>query len=112
MMKLGVAPEVLIKTTLARRLIVWPSNPALLDTHMNFATPRRVLMWLLLFSCMFLFVVLGTSRAINVYDESLILERGNRVANRAFPHRDCFIYYAPAQFFVIAFFFQIFLTTV
>jgi 4-amino-4-deoxy-L-arabinose transferase and related glycosyltransferases of PMT family len=65
-------------------------------------------MWLLLFTCTFLFVVLGTSRVITVYDEGLILEGANRVANGAFPHRDFYTNYGPAQFFVLALLFKIF----
>lgn len=75
---------------------------------MNLPTPLRLLTWLLLFTCTLLFVVLGTSRGINVYDEGLILEGANRVANGGFPHRDFYANYGPAQFFVLAFLFKTF----
>jgi hypothetical protein len=79
---------------------------------MNLLTLLRWLTWFLLFIGTFLFVVLGSSRRINIYDEGLILEGANRVANGELPHRDFYANYGPAQFFVLAVLFKTFTPTV
>ena len=47
-------------------------------------------------------------RAVQVYDEALVLVGATRVADGAIPHRDFYTPYGPAQFYVLAGLFKVF----
>lgn len=79
---------------------------------MNPSTHLKKPVWLVLFVGTFLFVLLATNRLISVYDEGLILVGAERVANGAFPHRDFYANYGPAQFFILASLFKTFGTSI
>ena len=50
----------------------------------------------------FLFLAVTMNRTIGIFDEGLILEGADRVANGAIPHRDFFTMYGPGQFYIVA----------
>ena len=62
----------------------------------------------LIFGCSLLFLVISMGRAVQVYDEALVLVGATRVAEGAIPHRDFYAPYGPAQFYVLAGLFKVF----
>ena len=56
----------------------------------------------LIFTIAFLFLMVTTSPKVNFYDEALVLVGATRVGEGAIPHRDFYVPYGPAQFYVLA----------
>ena len=63
---------------------------------------------LLLFPAALLFVLVPSSRDVNVYDEGVILTAASQVAIGHVPHRDFYANYGPAQFYFLAALFKVF----
>ena len=63
---------------------------------------------LVVFMLSFLFLFLGMTRLPNFYDEGLVLTDAMRVAAGQMPHRDFYVNYGPAQFYILAGLFKMF----
>jgi hypothetical protein len=63
---------------------------------------------MLLLSVSALYISLGITRALNIYDEGLILYGAQRVAWGQVPYRDFWSVYSPGQFYALAGLFRIF----
>lgn len=53
-------------------------------------------------------LIICMDRAINVYDEGIVLVGGSRVANGDVIHRDFYSLYGPAQYYIVAGLFKVF----
>jgi hypothetical protein len=62
----------------------------------------------LVFLGAFVLLFLGMNRAILIYDEGIILTAAMRVAAGDVPHRDFYANYGPAQFYLLAWLFDLF----
>jgi hypothetical protein len=62
----------------------------------------------LVFLGAFVLLFLGMNQAINVYDEGIIFAAAMRVAAGDVPHRDFYANYGPAQFYLLAWLFDLF----
>ncbi len=60
----------------------------------------------------FLYLFFGMDRAINIYDEGLVIYGADRVASGDILHRDFYCNYGPAQFYILAAFFKLFSASV
>jgi hypothetical protein len=73
---------------------------------------RRWTQWLIVFLVTFVFLFLGMNRGFDFYDEGLNLVGAMRVAAGQVPHRDFYANYGPAQFYILAWLFDWFGTSV
>jgi hypothetical protein len=62
----------------------------------------------LVFLVSFALLFLGMDRTIVIYDEGIVLTNAMRVAAGELPHRDFYANYGPAQFYVLAWLFDLF----
>ena len=69
---------------------------------------KSVALYALLFALSFLYISLGITRALNIYDEGLILFGAQRVVWGQVPYRDFWTVYSPGQFYALAGLFRLF----
>lgn len=65
-------------------------------------------MSLAVFFVAFLLLFLGMDRVCYPYDEGIMLTGAMRVAAGNVPHRDFYVYYGPAEFYILAWLFKLF----
>jgi hypothetical protein len=68
----------------------------------------RFVRWALVFLMSYLILLLGMTRRPGTFDEGIILTAAMRVAAKQIPHRDFYILYGPAQFYILAGLFRLF----
>ncbi|MHB9034161.1 MAG: hypothetical protein ACYC6L_14065 [Anaerolineae bacterium] len=72
----------------------------------------RIGLYALLFCLSALYIGLGITRALNIYDEGLILYDAQRVLWGQVPYRDFWTVYSPGQFYILAGLFKVFGSTI
>lgn len=89
-------------------------SPRFAPTNNHAGRPRTtsarevVIPSVVVFALSFLFLFLGMNRVPNMYDEGLVLTDAMRVAAGQMPHRDFYVNYGPAQFYILAGLFKVF----
>jgi hypothetical protein len=89
---LGERPRISVATTLPLRRFSWLGK-----------SPLR---YAFIFLISFILLFFGMNRGFDLYDEGLILVAAMRVAAGQIPHRDFYVNYGPAQFYILAWLFD------